>query len=38
MKDSLNKIKSFPQETMIFPSHDVTMENLMFVKTLDPNN
>lgn len=38
MKDSLNKIKPFPSETLIFPSHDASLENLFFVKTLDPQN
>jgi hydroxyacylglutathione hydrolase len=35
---SLKKLKSFPNECMIFPGHDNAFENLMFVKTLDPKN
>lgn len=35
---SMKKLKSFPNETMIFPGHDNAFENLMFVKTLDPQN
>jgi hydroxyacylglutathione hydrolase len=31
-------LRSFPNETLIFPSHEATLEDLLFVKTLDPKN
>ena len=35
---SLEKLKVFPNETLIFPSEDNYMNNLIFIKTLDPKN
>ena len=35
---SLEKLKAFPNETLIFPSEDNYVANLMFVKSLDPKN
>lgn len=32
------KLKSLPNETLIFPGHDNTLENLIFAKTVDPKN
>ena len=35
---SLEKLKAFPNETMIFPSEDNYLTNLLFIKSLDPKN
>jgi hydroxyacylglutathione hydrolase len=35
---SLAKLKSLPNETLIFPGLEAAGENLMFCKILDPNN
>lgn len=35
---SLQRIKGFPGETLIFPGHRLQKENLLFAKTLDPSN
>lgn len=35
---SLEKIKTFPNETLIFPSEDNYLSHLMFVKAVDPKN
>ena len=38
MYNSLNKLKVLPNETLIFPGHDNALDNLIWAKTLDPNN
>ncbi|OMJ71159.1 hypothetical protein SteCoe_30703 [Stentor coeruleus] len=38
MYESLKKLKSLPNETLIFPSVESAAENLMFSKIIDPNN
>jgi len=38
MYSSLNKLKALPNETLIFPGHDNALDNLVWAKTLDPNN
>ena len=35
---SLNKLRAFPNETLIFPGHDGVLENLLFAKSLEPKN
>lgn len=34
----MEKLKNFPNETLIFPAEEDSLNNLMFVKTLDPKN
>jgi hypothetical protein len=36
--NSLNKIKSLPNETLIFPGSEFAAENLIFAKIIDTNN
>ena len=36
--DSLEKLKIFPNDTLIFPSIDNALHNYIFTKSLDPNN
>ena len=36
--ESLFKLKAFPNQTLVFPSHEARLEDLMFIKTLDPKN
>jgi hydroxyacylglutathione hydrolase len=38
MLESLKKIKSLPQSTQIFCTHEYTLKNIAFALTLDPNN
>ncbi|OQM34275.1 hydroxyacylglutathione hydrolase [bacterium endosymbiont of Pedicinus badii] len=38
MYSSLNKIKELPEETIIFPSHEYTLNNIFFSKSLFPKN
>jgi hydroxyacylglutathione hydrolase len=38
MYESLKKLKSLPNETLIFPGVESASENLMFSKIIDPNN
>jgi hydroxyacylglutathione hydrolase len=38
MYDSLNKLKSLPNETLIFPGHANALENLTFAKMLEKSN
>ncbi|OMJ93670.1 hypothetical protein SteCoe_3370 [Stentor coeruleus] len=38
MYESLKKLKSLPNETLIFPGVESANENLMFSKIIDPNN
>lgn len=38
MLESLNKIKSLPQTTQIFCTHEYSLINIAFALTLDPNN
>lgn len=35
---SLNKICQLPENTLIFCAHEYTLNNLLFSKTVDPNN
>lgn len=36
--DSLQKLASLPDETLIYPGHDYTIENLRFALTVEPDN
>jgi len=38
MYQTLNKLKTLPNETLLFPSHNNAIHNLLWVKTLDPKN
>lgn len=36
--DSLNLLKTLPEDTQVFCAHEYTRENLAFAKTVDPDN
>ncbi len=38
MYNSLQKIASLPDDTLIYPAHEYTLANLTFAKHVDPNN
>ena len=38
MHASLNKIKSLPENTLVYPTHEYTLSNLGFALTVEPNN
>lgn len=38
MNSTLFKLKSFPSESLLFPSRDGQLENIVFAKSLDPHN
>jgi len=38
MYHSLEKIKNLPLDTMIFPGHEYTKNNLLFAKSVEPKN
>jgi hydroxyacylglutathione hydrolase len=38
MLSSLQRLKSLPQDCMMFPGHEVTLEALTFAKLIEPNN
>ncbi|EAS06397.2 hydroxyacylglutathione hydrolase (macronuclear) [Tetrahymena thermophila SB210] len=38
MLETIFKLKSFPNETLLFPSKDGQLEDLLFAKSLDPGN
>lgn len=35
---SLNRLKTLPPDTMLFPGHEVALESLTFAKLIDPGN
>ena len=35
---SLQKLRGFPNETLLFPSINVVSKNLLFAKMIDPEN
>lgn len=38
MYDSLLKIRSLPHDTLIFPAHEYTLNNINFAQQVEPNN
>lgn len=38
MYDSLQKIKQLDSETLIYPGHEYTLNNLLFTQSIEPNN
>lgn len=38
MFQSLQKLRGFSNETLIFPGHRIKKENLLFSKSIDPSN
>lgn len=38
MYQSLTKLKSLPNETLIFPGHETVLNSLIWAKTFDPTN
>ena len=38
MHASLCKIKSLPESTLVYPTHEYTLSNLSFALTVEPNN
>ena len=38
MHASLCKIKSLPENTLVYPTHEYTLSNLSFALTVEPNN
>lgn len=38
MYDSLERLKSLPDETLIYPAHEYTMANLRFALAVEPDN
>lgn len=38
MLESLNKLRSLPDETKIYCGHEYTLNNLQFAQTVEPNN
>lgn len=38
MLESLNKIKQLPKSTKIYCTHEYTLKNIQFARTLEPNN
>jgi hydroxyacylglutathione hydrolase len=38
MQSSLTMLRSLPNETLIFPGHEATAQNLAFAKMLEPDN
>lgn len=38
MFDSLNKIQNFSNQTLIYPAHEYTLQNLRFAQNIEPSN
>lgn len=38
MRESLNKLAALPQETLVYPGHDYTEENVRFALTVEPDS
>ena len=38
MLTSINKIKQLPKDTLLYPAHEYTLDNLTFAKAVEPDN
>ncbi len=38
LKQSLDRLKGYPEDTMFYPAHEYTLANLRFAKAVEPKN